>query len=241
VLDAAREANIPIRIGVNAGSLDQQLAARTDLTLPEKLTESAFEYAKFCEENGFEDLVVSAKAHDVMTTVRTYRLLAERIPHIPLHIGMSISDEDRPDIKKCYRQACQALLAAGVYGSEDRITSYENLGVASLLMDIEDTSLLKNFHAKSLGALIEYDKMNRTDLCRTLEIFYENNSDLQVSSQRLFIHKNTLKYRLERINEILGCNIRSTDAFLRIGVAFQVGRILSGKGASEGTPKNDMR
>ena len=89
VLDAAREANIPIRIGVNAGSLDQQLAARTDLTLPEKLAESAFEYAKFCEENGFEDLVVSAKAHDVMTTVRTYRLLAERIPHIPLHIGIT--------------------------------------------------------------------------------------------------------------------------------------------------------
>ena len=56
VLDAAREANIPIRIGVNAGSLDQQLAARTDLTLPEKLAESAFEYAKFCEENGSSTL-----------------------------------------------------------------------------------------------------------------------------------------------------------------------------------------
>lgn len=89
VLDAAREAGIPIRIGVNAGSLDQELASREDLTLPEKLAASASQYARFCEENGFSDLVVSAKAHDVMTTVSTYRLLAREIPHIPLHIGVT--------------------------------------------------------------------------------------------------------------------------------------------------------
>ena len=89
VLDAARQAGIPIRIGVNAGSLDQELAARADLTLPEKLAASAAQYARFCEDNGFSDLVVSAKAHDVMTTVRTYRLLAREVPHIPLHIGVT--------------------------------------------------------------------------------------------------------------------------------------------------------
>ena len=89
VLDAAREAGIPIRIGVNAGSLDQALAAREDLTLPQKLAESVAQYARFCEECGFTDLVVSAKAHDVMTTVRTYRQLACDLPHIPLHIGIT--------------------------------------------------------------------------------------------------------------------------------------------------------
>lgn len=89
VLDAAREAGIPIRIGVNAGSLDQELASRDDLTLPEKLAASASQYVRFCEENGFQDLVVSAKAHDVMTTVATYRLLAREIPRVPLHIGVT--------------------------------------------------------------------------------------------------------------------------------------------------------
>jgi len=89
VLEAAREVGIPIRIGVNAGSLDQELASREDLTLPEKLAESAAQYAVFCEQNGFDDLVVSAKAHDVMTTVNTYRILSKRIPHIPLHIGIT--------------------------------------------------------------------------------------------------------------------------------------------------------
>ena len=89
VLDAAREAGIPIRIGVNAGSLDQELASREDLSLPQKLAASAVQYARFCEECGFKDLVVSAKAHDVMTTIATYRQLANDLPQVPLHIGVT--------------------------------------------------------------------------------------------------------------------------------------------------------
>ena len=90
VIEAAREAGIPIRIGVNAGSLDDALAARDDLTLAEKLTASAVDYVRYFEdERDFHDIVVSAKAHDVRATIETYRLLAREIPHIPLHIGVT--------------------------------------------------------------------------------------------------------------------------------------------------------
>lgn len=89
VIEAAGEAGIPIRVGVNAGSLDEALKARADLTLPEKLAQSAIDYVHHFEERGFHDVVVSAKAHDVMTTVRTYRMLAREIPQVPLHIGIT--------------------------------------------------------------------------------------------------------------------------------------------------------
>lgn len=89
VLEAAKAAGIPIRIGVNAGSLDSALAECSDLTLPEKLVESASSYVSFCHEQGFYDVVVSAKAHDVPTTVATYRLLSQRMPEVPLHIGVT--------------------------------------------------------------------------------------------------------------------------------------------------------
>lgn len=89
VIEAARAAGIPIRIGVNAGSLDAALAERDDLTLPEKLVESAVGYVEFCHQQDFYDVVVSAKAHDVPTTVETYRLLSARIPEVPLHIGVT--------------------------------------------------------------------------------------------------------------------------------------------------------
>ena len=88
VLDAAGEAGIPIRIGVNAGSLDGGIAT-LDEPLPRKLALSAEEYVRHCEDRGFSDLVVSAKAHDVMATVATYRLLARELPQVPLHIGIT--------------------------------------------------------------------------------------------------------------------------------------------------------
>ena len=89
VIEAAGEAGIPIRVGVNAGSLDEALKSRTDLTLPEKLAQSAIAYVRHFEDRGFHDVVVSAKAHDVMTTVRTYRMLSREIPQVPLHIGIT--------------------------------------------------------------------------------------------------------------------------------------------------------
>lgn len=90
VIDAAKGAGIPIRIGVNAGSLDKDLASREDLTLPEKLAQSAVGYVEYFEkEKGFKDIVVSAKAHSVPDTIATYRILAEKLPEIPLHIGVT--------------------------------------------------------------------------------------------------------------------------------------------------------
>ncbi len=89
VIDAAGEAGIPIRIGVNAGSLDDAVSARTDLTLPHKLAESARGYVEYFEGRGFQDVVVSAKASDVNTTVEAYRVLAAELPQVPLHIGVT--------------------------------------------------------------------------------------------------------------------------------------------------------
>lgn len=89
VIAAAREAGIPIRIGVNAGSLDRELAARADLSLPEKLAASASGYVQHFFDQGFHDVVVSAKAHDVVATIETYRLLAREIPEVALHIGVT--------------------------------------------------------------------------------------------------------------------------------------------------------
>ncbi|MBQ6395434.1 MAG: flavodoxin-dependent (E)-4-hydroxy-3-methylbut-2-enyl-diphosphate synthase [Atopobiaceae bacterium] len=89
VIDAAGRAGIPIRIGVNAGSLDKEVDARTDLSLPEKLVASSASFVEHFEERGFSDIVLSAKAHDVPTTIETYSMLSREIPQVPLHIGVT--------------------------------------------------------------------------------------------------------------------------------------------------------
>lgn len=90
IIDAAKGAGIPIRIGVNAGSLDSGIAENEDLSMAQKLACSAAQYVRyFEEERGFTDIVASAKAHSAATTLETYRLLHDQIPHIPLHIGVT--------------------------------------------------------------------------------------------------------------------------------------------------------
>ena len=74
---------------MNAGSLDDAIQQRADLSQAEKLAESACEYVAHFEERGFDDIVISAKAHDVPTTIEAYRILARRIPQVPLHIGIT--------------------------------------------------------------------------------------------------------------------------------------------------------
>ncbi len=87
VIDAAGEAGMPIRIGVNAGSLAAEYHD-LDWPLPEKLAASAVAFCEHFESRGFTDIVVSAKASSVRTTIEAYRLLAERVPY-PLHIGVT--------------------------------------------------------------------------------------------------------------------------------------------------------
>ena len=89
VIDAAGASGAAIRIGVNAGSLEEDLASRDDLTQPEKLVASSLRFVEHFEARGFKDIVLSAKAHSVPTTIETYRALSRELPHIPLHIGVT--------------------------------------------------------------------------------------------------------------------------------------------------------
>ena len=89
VIEAAGENGCAIRIGVNAGSLDKAVDAREGLTLPEKLVVSSVEFIRHFEARGFDNIVLSAKAHDVPTTIETYRALSRELPQVPLHLGVT--------------------------------------------------------------------------------------------------------------------------------------------------------
>ncbi|MCL2332857.1 MAG: flavodoxin-dependent (E)-4-hydroxy-3-methylbut-2-enyl-diphosphate synthase [Actinomycetia bacterium] len=88
VIEAAGQAGVPIRIGVNAGSLAKAYKERSDMTLAEKLVESALSYAEHFEGRGFTDIALSVKASSVPVTVAAYRALAVRCDY-PLHIGVT--------------------------------------------------------------------------------------------------------------------------------------------------------
>jgi (E)-4-hydroxy-3-methylbut-2-enyl-diphosphate synthase len=88
VVRAARERNVPVRIGVNAGSLEKDIVERHGWPTAEGMVESAERHIRFLEDEGYREIKVSLKAHDVAMTVQANRLFAERFDY-PLHLGVT--------------------------------------------------------------------------------------------------------------------------------------------------------
>ncbi|RJK96571.1 flavodoxin-dependent (E)-4-hydroxy-3-methylbut-2-enyl-diphosphate synthase [Vallicoccus soli] len=112
IAKAASDAGTPIRIGVNAGSLDKRLLAKHGKATPEALVESALWECSLFEEHGFRDLKISVKHNDPVVMVNAYRLLAEQCDY-PLHLGVT---EAGPAFQGTIKSAVAfgALLAEGI-------------------------------------------------------------------------------------------------------------------------------
>ncbi len=109
---AAADARVPIRIGVNAGSLDPRLLEKYGKATPEALVESALWECSLFEEHGFRDIKISVKHNDPVVMIKAYRLLAERCDY-PLHLGVT---EAGPAFQGTVKSsvAFGALLAEGI-------------------------------------------------------------------------------------------------------------------------------
>jgi (E)-4-hydroxy-3-methylbut-2-enyl-diphosphate synthase len=112
VIDAASTASIPIRIGVNAGSLARDLQTRADLNLADKLVQSAMEFVHHFESRNFYDIALSVKASSVPVTIEAYRKLSQ-LSDYPLHIGVTEAGTAFSGTIKS-AVGCGTLLADGI-------------------------------------------------------------------------------------------------------------------------------
>ena len=112
VVKSARAAKVPIRIGVNAGSLSRKLLAKYGGATPEALVESALEHVKILEAEDFFDIKISLKAHDVPLTLAAYRLMSAK-KNYPLHLGITEAGTVNTGVIKS-AVGIGALLAEGI-------------------------------------------------------------------------------------------------------------------------------
>jgi (E)-4-hydroxy-3-methylbut-2-enyl-diphosphate synthase len=112
VLTAAKERGIPIRIGVNSGSLEEDILQKHGYPTAEALFESAMRHVQICDEYNFKDVVISVKSTDVKLMIEAYRLVAERTD-IPLHLGVTEAGPTRSGTIKS-SVGIGALLAQGI-------------------------------------------------------------------------------------------------------------------------------
>lgn len=116
-------------------------------------------------------------------------------------VGMPTRFVDK--ISDSYFQARRACKLQRVMDKKDRIQYFSKLGLYNLLFYVKDKNELRRFYTNMLGRLEEYDQLNDANLTETLSVYLENNCNSQMTAAALYIHRNTLRYRLERISTII--------------------------------------
>jgi DNA-binding PucR family transcriptional regulator len=143
-------------------------------------------------------------------------------------LGRSRIAEDPGELP---RAAGEALLAANVAeGSspEGTLLAFEQTGAYRLLLSAmsENPSELQRFYAETVEPLVAYDEQYETELLQTLETFLEADGNVAGTAQRLFTHRHTIYYRLERVRELTGLDVSSSDGREKLSLGLKAMRVL---------------
>ena len=131
-----------------------------------------------------------------------------------------------------HRAAGEALLAANVAApsgdADSRMLSFEDTGAYRLLLPAmsDDPAELERFYSDTIAPLVAYDEQYGTELVHTLEAFLANDGSMAATHKQLFTHRHTIRYRLERIKELTGLDVNSTDGRERLGLGLKAMRVL---------------
>jgi sugar diacid utilization regulator len=144
-------------------------------------------------------------------------------------IGRSRIADDPMDL---HRSAAEALLAANVAAPaatfESQLLAFEDTGAYRLLLPAmsEDPAELERFYSDTIAPLVAYDEQYGTELVRTLETFLANDGSMATTCKQLYTHRHTIRYRLERMRELTGLDVSSTDGRERLSLGLKSMRVL---------------
>ena len=140
-----------------------------------------------------------------------------------IQLGASRVVQTILDLPEAYREARQALIIGSmVHGDNDFVISYGELGIKRLLYLMIDHPELERFYEENLAPLESYDAEWESELVESLRIYLEQGANLNSAARALFIHRHTLRYRLEQIADILKVDIDSQEVLLNLQIAFLI-------------------
>jgi sugar diacid utilization regulator len=154
------------------------------------------------------------------------RELESGLPGFAFAVGRSRRTEDPLDLGRARNES---LLAANVAeGEPERIElGYEETGTYQLLLPyMSDPAELRRFYYETVRPLVSYDEQYETDLLGTLSTFLECDANVNATAQRLITHRHTVRYRFERVRELTGLDVSSTDGREKLSLGLKAMRVL---------------
>lgn len=138
------------------------------------------------------------------------------------YIGAGRPGSGLAGFQNSYREALQACQTGRKISPKEHICYYDDLGVWRLLGNIQDKKELQLFIEETLGKLLLYDQEKGAELVKTLEVYFECNGKLKKVTEKMYVHYNTILYRLDRIQQITGCSLEDSTACLNLQIALKL-------------------
>lgn len=154
------------------------------------------------------------------------REIGRQYPGNHAAIGLGQAARDISAWRTSYRDAVQAKDLA-IRLQTDTPLYIGDLGVYQLILSLSDREKLSEFCERTLGPLVEYDMRQNADLIKTLEAFFNCHGNLSQTAEMLIVHRNTLLYRMNRINEIAQIDLNRPETRLALHLALTIRRLLA--------------
>ncbi|MCQ2478035.1 MAG: helix-turn-helix domain-containing protein [Clostridia bacterium] len=164
---------------------------------------------------------ISAKDIENLASSIADTISSEFYAHVVIGIGTTV--DNLKDLARSFKEAQTALEVGKVFDTEKTIVSYDNLGIARLIYQLP-TTLCETF-LKEVFKRGSIDSLDQETLF-TIQRFFENNLNVSETSRKLFVHRNTLVYRLEKIKKITGLDLREFDHAIIFKIALMVNKYL---------------
>ncbi len=160
--------------------------------------------------------------------------LLSEFPDNRLLCGLSGPATELEAWPEVHKQSVQAMRLADRLKVETTV-DYNHIGVYQLLLELEGLPTVKRYSEKIIGPLAEYDVKHNSNLVQTLSAYFNNHGNISQTSDMLFIHRNTLLYRLERIKTLTGQDLEDADERLALQLSLKLWQIQSGGQAVDGS------
>jgi len=154
-------------------------------------------------------------------------LINERIKGLTVSIGLGGGTTEIKYFSKIVFSAQKALDISKRNNKIDYVSDYKKTGVYRLFFDINNYDEMRNLYEETLYKLEKYDTKNSSNLLETLEMYLEKHRNIGLSAEFLYIHRNTMKYRINRIEEILGCDLKDDNIIFQITLCIKIKKFLN--------------
>lgn len=154
-------------------------------------------------------------------------IIKKRINGLSINIGIGNAYEDLNLMKNSFNEAKMVIESLKCEGVDEVIKRYKDIGVYGLLFSIGNKKILENYYKQVLGPIIENEKKSKDiSSIQILDMYLNENCNLSEAAEKLYLHRNTLTYRMKKIEELLKCDFHKFEDCLKVKMALYIGRII---------------